>query len=64
MTSDNATDLWDALIEHGATTEHALQVVANGWGFNLDNMETVLYVTTGYRSLEQWTEADFGLGTG
>lgn len=62
--TDDKTRLWDALVEHGACSEGTLVVVANGWGYTLDNLETVLYVTTGYRSYEQWAEADFDLGQG
>lgn len=64
MTDIRKSDLWDALIEHGACSEETLKVVANGWGFTLDNLETVLYVTTGYRSHEQWADAGYDLGQG
>lgn len=64
MIHDDKTALWDALIEHGACSKETLKVVCNGWGYNLDNLETVLYVTTGYRSLAQWDEADYDLGQG
>lgn len=64
MIIDDKTRLWDALVEHGACSEETLKVVANGWGYTLDNLETVLFVTTGYRSYEQWSETDFDLGQG
>lgn len=53
------SQLWDDLIEHGACSEETLQVVTDGWGYNLKTLETVLYATTGYRNLEQWADAGY-----
>lgn len=55
---------WEALVENGACSEETLKVVTNGWGYNMETLETVLYVTTGYRTHEQWAETGYDLGQG
>lgn len=45
-------EMWDKLLELGVS-EQTLQIVANGWGFNTENLETVLFAHTGFRSFEQ-----------
>ena len=62
MMESDKDRLWGALVEHDACSEETLTVVANGWGYTLDNLETVLFVTTGYRSHEQWAKAGYDLG--
>lgn len=46
-------EAWDYLTSEGIATEDELQLISNGWGYTLENMETVLYARTGYRSFEQ-----------
>ena len=44
----NTEQAWDYLLNRTIATEDELQLVANGWGMNLQTLETVLYVRTGY----------------
>lgn len=50
--------LWDYLIENSYATENELQLVTNINGYNLDSLESVLYVRTGYHTLEQIIECE------
>ena len=51
-------DLWDLLIEHNIATENELQLISyiNGW--NIETLNDVLYVRTGYRDWEQFKECE------
>lgn len=53
----NVEEMWDALLELGIS-EQTLQIVCNGWGYSTENMETILYVHTGYRDFQQLEDAD------
>ena len=55
MTTDA---IWDYLIEYGYATEETLRVVTSINGYNEDSLNDVLYVVTGYRSVEQITEME------
>lgn len=52
--------LFDLMIEHGIITEDEFSLVTDGWGYNLETAETVLYVRTSLRSLEQLKD-DLGI---
>lgn len=52
--------LFDLMIEHGIITEDEFELVTDGWGYNLETAETVLYVRTSLRSLEQ-LKSDLGI---
>lgn len=56
MTDDRIQAIWDALVEHGIVSEDTLTIVTTGWGYKLETLETVLYVTTGYRNLDQFMD--------
>ena len=45
--------IWDYLIDHDIATEQELQLVTSINGYNADTLNDVLYVRTGYRSIEQ-----------
>ena len=45
--------LWGHMLMADIVSEETLLVATSGWGYNLDTLETVLYVKTGYRSLDQ-----------
>ena len=45
--------MWDYLIDHDIATEQELQLVTSINGYNADTLNDVLYVRTGYRSIEQ-----------
>ena len=52
------TKLWDYLTESGIATEEELQLVTSINGTSCETLESVLYVRTGYRSLEQIEECE------
>ena len=52
-TDKDRNELWDYLLETMIATENELQLITSINGFNLDSLNSVLYVRTGYRSLEQ-----------
>ena len=51
-------DLWDFLEDMEIATKEELQLVTNINGYNLESLESVLYVRTGYRYLEQYLECE------
>lgn len=55
MTTEQA---WEYLTETGIATEEELSLVTSINGYNLESMASVLYVRTGYRSIEQIEECE------
>ncbi len=51
-------EAWDFLIDNEIASEETLKVVTNINGYNLETLEGVLYSETGYRSFEQYQEAE------
>jgi len=51
-------EVWGYLVETGIATDDELNLVSNINGFTLETMESVIYVRTGYRSLEQLREEE------
>lgn len=47
------TEAWDYLTESGIATEEELQLVTSMNGYNIETLESVLYVRTGYRNIDQ-----------
>ena len=50
-------DYWDYLVDSGIATEEELQLVTSINGYNTETLDSVLYVRTGYRDLEQFEES-------
>jgi hypothetical protein len=55
---NNVHEIWDFIIEHNITSEETLQVVTNLNGYNAETLNEVLYVVTGYRSIEQYEDSE------
>ena len=51
-------ELWSYLVETGIATEEELQLLTSINGFSLETLESVLYVRTAYRSLNQIREME------
>lgn len=49
--------LYDNLIEHGIATDEEILLVTKINGWNKDSMNDILFVRTGYRNWEQYTES-------
>lgn len=52
----NMDGLWDVMIEYGIATEEELQLITSINGYNEEALNSVLYVRTGYRNIEQFIE--------
>ena len=53
MTKSELDEYWEYLTGYGIATEEELQLVTSMNGYNEETLDSVLYVRTGYRSLEQ-----------
>ena len=51
-------ELYDYLVEFDIATEKEIGLVCSINGTNLESLESILYVRTGYRSLEQIREME------
>ena len=54
----NEEELYDYLVEFDIATEKEIGLVCSINGTNLESLESILYVRTGYRSLEQLGEME------
>lgn len=45
--------VWEALVNMGIATEDELQLVTDINGYNIDTLNDVIYVRTGYHDIEQ-----------
>lgn len=50
------SEIWDLIIEYGIATQEELELVTCIEGYNIDTLECVIYVRTGYRNIEQFIE--------
>jgi hypothetical protein len=48
--------IWENILEYDIATEEELELVCTGFGATIDNLNTVIYVRTGYRDMEQFLE--------
>lgn len=55
---DEVFDCWTFLTEYEIATQEELQLVTAINGTNVETMEDVLYVRTGYRSFAQYAEEE------
>ena len=56
MSESLEMQIWEFLIDYSIATEEELQLVTKINGYNVDSLESVIYVRTGYRSLDQLKE--------
>ena len=56
--SKDTEELYDFLIDYEYATEKEIGLVCSINGTNLESLESILYVRTGYRSLEQIREME------
>ena len=50
--------IWDAIIEYGIATDEELSLVTAIDGYNEDTLNSVIYVRTGCRNIEQLLEEE------
>ena len=48
--------IWDVIVEYGIATEKELELITAINGYNEDALNDVIFVRTGYRSIEQFLE--------
>ena len=46
-------EVWDLLIEYGVATQEELELITCINGYDIDTLNDVIYVRTGYRNIEQ-----------
>ena len=56
--NNEQNELWEYLLDTLTATEEDIQLVTSIIGNNLEALESILYVRTGYRSLEQIQEME------
>ena len=54
----NTINAWEYLAETGIATRDELSLVTQINGYNMETMENVLYVRTGYRSFDQMEDME------
>lgn len=56
MFDDKMIAMWDEMVELGIATEEELGLATALCGSSIETLESVLFIRTGYRSLEQMFE--------
>ena len=56
MLNDKDRALWKQMVERGICTDEELGLATALCGTNIHTLESVLYIRTGYRSIEQMLE--------
>lgn len=51
--SRNIEDVWGLLVDMEIATDEELQLVTSINGYNIDTLNEVIYVRTGYHDIEQ-----------
>ena len=51
--SRNIEDVWGLLVDMGIATDEELQLVTSINGYNIDTLNDIIYVRTGYHDMEQ-----------
>lgn len=49
----NIEDVWELLVDMGIATDEELQLVTSINGYNIDTLNDIIYVRTGYHDIEQ-----------
>lgn len=49
----NIESVWEMLVDMGVATDEELQLVTSINGYNIDTLNDVIYVRTGYHDIEQ-----------
>ena len=58
MNDNDLNNYSEFLTEYGIATEEEINLVTNINGWNGESLNDILYVKTGYRSLEQYQECE------
>lgn len=55
---DKLSKLWDDIILYNIATEDELQLVTSINGYNEEALNDIIYVRTGYRDMDSYTESE------
>ena len=55
---DDVDDVYGKLLDNGYFTEEELQLATKGWGYNMDTLDTIVYVRFGEPSAESFVNGD------
>ena len=58
MRMDDVMRMWDTMVELGIATNEEIGLAVALCGRTIQTLESVLYIRTGYRSIEQMLEED------
>ena len=58
MTKFTIGETWDLIIENGIASDQSLQVATDLLGYNLETLNDVIYILTGYRDIYQFIESE------
>jgi len=58
MATVSIDDYWQSLVDYGIATDDELILVTSIDGHRVDVLDSVLFVRTGYRNWDQFTEAE------
>lgn len=53
---ENLNTLYDKIVEYGIATDKEIELVTSINGWNEETMNDIIYVRTGYVSIEQYEE--------
>lgn len=51
-------EIWDKIIDYEIATEQELDLITSINGYNLNSLNDVIYVRTGYRDIGQFEESE------
>ena len=51
-------ETWDFILEYGIANEEELQLVTNINGYNLETLNDIIYVRSGYEDMQQYIEME------
>ena len=51
--------IYDFIVENGFASEETLQIIAKMNGYSVETLNRVIYVTTGYHSMQQYIECEY-----
>lgn len=57
--NEKENTIYNFIIENGLASEETLQVVTCINGYSIETLNDIIFVTTGYHSMEQYIECEY-----
>ena len=54
----DTNEAWDYILDLGIATKEELELITHINGFNIDSLDSVVYVRTGFNTVEQLKEEE------